>query len=42
MKFKWIEPTIILKCNRNTWNRIKIKYKVKTLNELFKILLGDE
>ena len=38
MKFKWLEPTVILKCNKNTWSKIKNKYKIKTLKELFKIL----
>lgn len=43
MKYKWFEPIAILKVNKNTWNRIKNKYKVKTLKELFKILLeGDQ
>jgi len=42
MKFKWLEPTVKLKVNKNTWCKIKKKYKIKTLKELFRILLGDE
>lgn len=42
MKFKWLEPNTILKCNKNIWIKIKKKYGIKTLKELFKILLGDD